>query len=317
MAANFRRENNFWARFDAGFLDGKITSSPGTTKLDRRLENLSIVGFDSNLGRWGVRGNVKAEYSKRRQSEDEEPRSVVDETVMTYSPSVDVTFVTDKGLEIFGGALVQMQPAYTQSVDAGTVSSETAFDATRLIVRRFGVLRRSGAWSGGFYYVMGAETTRGFEQSGSDGSTLSENDVIFVPSRVGVFGEFEAASTLWDFELDFVQARGMGPKDDTGATIYTDYFEARMAGLFFFGGALGMKGGLAHKTLSYANNAYVTLETIPVTSLKLLGVLGKEESHAYAGIIAATGKDGQSLPEFNATYEMTGVAVTLGCQISL
>jgi hypothetical protein len=78
MAANFRRENNFWARFDAGFLDGKITSSPGTTKLDRRLENLSIVGFDSNLGRWGVRGNVKAEYSKRRQSEDEEPRSVVD-----------------------------------------------------------------------------------------------------------------------------------------------------------------------------------------------------------------------------------------------
>lgn len=318
MATNFRQKNKVWTRLDMGFVDGKVTSKPGTTKLDRRIESMAVAGFDAGFNqRWGVRGNFKADYSKRRQSEEEEPRADVDETVTTYAPSLDVTFVTDKGLEIFGGAVMQMQPAYKQTVDAGNVSSETAFDATKLTVRRFGVVRRSGVWSGGFYYVMGAETDRGFEQSASDGSSLAASDVVFVPSRVGVFGEFSAWATLWDFELDFVQARGMGPKDDAGSTIYTDYFEARMGGLYMFGGAWGTKTSVAHKTLSYANNSYVTLESIPITSIKLLGVLGSDKSYGYAGVIMANGKDGQSLPEFNATYELNALAVTVGLQLSL
>lgn len=314
MAINFNKQNNAWSRLDLGVVDGKVTTSPpDAVKYDRRAETLGVLGAEGIFAkRFGARLNLKGEISKRRQQEAEGPKATVDSVVKTYRPSLDLTFITDKGLEIFGGQEMQIIPAYKETVASSNGESTTAFGDSSVASRRFGVVRRAGAWSGGFYYQMGAESERTVEQTAFDGSGAEAEDVVFIPSRIGVMGAFKAISTLWDFELDFVQARGKGPKDDQGNTTYTDYFETHLGGLYFFGGSLGMKGSIFHKTLSYANNAFVTMETIPATSIKLLGVIGNDESNAFLGVIYAFGKDGQSLPEFNAEYEFDAFAVTFG-----
>lgn len=319
MAIHFNKQTNVWSRLDFGVLDGKVTTSPpDTTKYDRRAESLGILGAETLVGqRFGVRFNVKGEISKRRQQEASGPTATVDSTVKTFKPSVDLTFITDKGLELFGGVESQIVPGYTESVNSTSGESTTKFASSTVASKRFGVVRRTSAWAGGFYYQMGAEETRTVTQTAFDGSGAEVDDVVFIPSKIGVMGNFQALSALWDFEFDFIQARGKGPKDDQGNTTYTDYFEAHFGSLFFFGSGIGMNTSVFHKTLSYANNAFVTIETIPVTSVKLLGVLGDAQNNAFLGIIGAYGKDGQSLPEFNATYQVQAYALTFGSSFSL
>lgn len=314
MAINFRRQSNVWSRLDLGIVDAQVKSSPpDATKFDRRLETLAVVGGEAEIAkRFGLRLNVKAEYSKRKEAEQETPRAVVEKSIATYSPSLDGTFITDKGLELFAGLVMQQTQPYTETVTSAAASSDTHFDKSLLVARRVGVTRRSGPWTGGFYYTLGVDGNRGYQQTGSDGSELRGTEKVFIPSRIGVFGQFGALSSLWDMELDFVQARGLGPKDPKGITIYTDYFEARAGAYHEFGPGLGLKVAGAYKTLSYASNAFVSLETMPVASVRVLLVLGGLEAQIYAGIIGAYGKDGQSLPELNAQYKLTAFSGTAG-----
>jgi hypothetical protein len=314
MAINFRRQSNVWSRLDVGVVDAQVKSNPpDATKFDRRLEALAIAGGEADINkRWGLRLNMKAETSKRKEAEQEAPRAIVEKTITTISPSLDGTFVTDKGLEFFVGLAGEQTRPYTESVSSSSASSSTHFDKSTLIARRVGVVRRTAPWTGGFYYTLGTEGERGYHQTGSDGSELRGTDTVFIPSRMGVFGEFAAVSAIWNVELDFVQARGLGPKDPNGNTIYTDYFEARAGAFIPFGGPLGLKLAGAYKTLSYASNAYVSLETMPVGSLKALLVFGNQSANFFLGAIGAYGKDGQSLPELNAQYKLTAFSATSG-----
>jgi hypothetical protein len=314
MAIAYRQQNNVWSRADVGFVDAKETSSPpDSTKYDRRLEFLGIAGFDwVATPRFGLRFNAKSSYMKRRQAEMDDPKTVVDEQIQTYSPSMDVTFITDKGLEIIGGAVYRVSPSYEQKVTAGDATSKTKFHTTALLDRRFGLLRRAGAWSGGVVYSLGDESERDFEKAASDGSSIEGSETLFIPSRISVFGDFAAFAAVWDFEMAFVQARGKGPTNETGATLYTDYFEARFGGQYQVAGAFGLKLAVAHQTLSYASNEFITLDTIPVTSVKTLGVFGDQKNNAFVGLIVAQGQDGQSLPEFNAAYRLKAMALTTG-----
>lgn len=314
LAADYQKQSNVWSRFDLGLVDAKVTSSPpDKTKLDRRVEGMAIAGFDAQvMPRFGLRLNAKAFYQKGRRSEKEPPRSVVEHTRKRYLSAGDVTYVTSKGLELFAGLVHEHNPAFSQTVESGSVNAETQFKTASIQARRFGVARRSSAWTGGFYYVQGEEEDREFEKEASDGSSLAGNDVLFIPDRVGVFGRFKAGAGQWNFELSFIQARGMGNRDKNGQTIYTDYFLARAGGFFPLTGGMGVAAKVAHQTLSYADNAYVSLETIPVTSVKTRLALGDAVNNAYVGFIGAYGEDGQSLPEFNADYALRAGAVTVG-----
>ncbi len=313
MAQNFRRQSNVWSRLDLGVVDAKVTSSPpDSTKYDRRLE--AFVNFGGDLAiqkRYGVRANVKAEYSKRKQAEDEAPRAVVEDTPTAISPSLDATFITNKGLELYAGAMYQILPKHRETVVAPSTSSDTTYDSSQVLVKRIGVVRRAGPWTGGFYYVFGVESDRHFEKTASDGSTLSGEDTVFIPPRIGITGEFAALASTFDFELAFIQARGKGPKDEAGTTLYSDYFEARV-GAFRPFGPIGLKLSAMHKTLSYSSNAFVTFDSMPVSSVKALFCIGGLDEHAFVGVIGAYGKDGQSLPEFNAEHELAAFAITSG-----
>ena len=318
-AVGFERRTNLWGRFDSGFVDAKITSSPpDEAKLDRRLETYMDAGFDLAFDKkYGLRFDAKATISKRKEAEVDEPRAVVEKTIKSYTPSLDATYVTDKGLEIFAGVEYEVEPAYEETVDSALASSKTDFGKSALLSRRVGVVRRAGPWTGGFYYELGAEGSRSFKKTATDGSKLEGSEKTFIPSKLGVVGDFGALGSLWNFELDFIQARGLGPADEKGSTLYTDYFEARGGFRRDVSGPFGVEIDLAHKTLSYATNASMTLETMPASSVKILLTIGGKESRIFMGLLGTYGTDEQSLPEFNAKYEMKAVAATGGCRFPL
>jgi hypothetical protein len=319
MANDARKRNNYWHRLDLGVFDGRVkTSPPDSFRYDRRLELMANIGVDRFLTqRIGARLNVKGEYTRKRLSDDTDPPTIIDHNRMRYHPSLDFTFVTDKGLELFGGAVAEMEPANEMVSETVNGESTTKYGSSTLIARRFGVVRRAGAWSGGFYYQLDTEGKRAVEQTAFDGTSLSTEEDLFLPSRMGIFGAFSAWSALWDFELGFIQARGAGPRDDTGNTAFTDYFEAKLAGIYPLGSGLGLKFGASHKTQSYANSAYINLDTIPATAIRALMIIGSAESHNFIGVIYGFGSDGQSLPEFNSTYEYKAAALTTGLFIPL
>lgn len=313
--AAWDEKSNAWGRVDLGFFDGSITSTPpDAVKFDRRLETFFDAGFNATFTkRWNVRFDLKVTHSTNRQAEENEPRAVVTSSVTEYSPGLAVSFVTDKGLELFLGATEKIAPGFDETVESAAASSTTTYASNQLKAQHFGVMRRSKAWTGGFYYQQGSHIGRHYSKTASDGTELSGEEQQFVAPSMGVLGEFDAGAGRGDFELDFIQARGYGPTDDKGKTLYTDYFEARFGGWYPLAGAFGLQGGFAHKTLAYSNSAYVTFETMPVTSVNLKAYFGKpDDQHAYAGLIAGYGTDGQSLPEFNAKYKLVSLAVTTG-----
>lgn len=314
MANDSRKRNNFWYHVDLAGFDGKVkTSPPDTYRYDRRIEVLTNVGVDRFItSRFAARLNIKGETSRKRLSDDTKPPTIIDHTRTVYRPSLDLTFVTDKGLELFGGVVGEIEPANKMVSDTQNGESSTKYGGSSMLARRFGVVRRAGAWSGGFYYQLDEDGERTVNQTAFDGSTLESDEALFMPARMGIFGAFDAYRMYWDFELGFVQARGAGPKDDTGNTAYTDYFETKAAGFYPFSSGFGLKLGVNHKTQSYANSAYINLDTIPATAVKALFVFGSADKHNFFGVIYGFGKDGQSLPEFNSTYEYKAVALTMG-----
>ena len=313
LALQFARRSHVWSRFDLGGVDAQVkTSPPGSVRFDRRVEGFAVIGFDAVMGaRFGLRLNVKGSYSKQRESQNDQTESVIDQTQQVYTPSADLTFVTTQGLEIFAGAEDQLIGAYNQKITSVNGISTTHVHKSAVLAPHLGVVRRAGSWSGGFYYVLGGHVQREVDQSAFDGSGITSQDIAFIPPRLGVMGTFFVGRSAIDFELGFVQARGQGLIDNKGRTIYGDYFQNRIGTLLDFGG-VGLKSSLFYQTQSYASSAYVTTDTMPVSALKLLLLLGAPTDHAFIGVTAGYGKDGQSQPEFNASYRLLALAPTMG-----
>ena len=313
LALQYARRSHVWSRLDLGGVDAQVkTSPPGSVRFDRRAEGFAVLGFDAQVGsRLALRLNVKGTYSKQRQSQKDQAQSVVDQTQKVYIPSADLTFITSQGLEIFAGAEDQLIGAYNQKITSVNGVSTTHVHKSAVLAPHIGVVRRAGTWSGGFYYVRGGHVQRDIDQSAFDGSGITSKDVAFVPPRLGVMGAANVGRSSIDFELGFVQARGQGLIDDKGRTIYADYFQSRIGTLLDFGG-MALKSSVFYQTQSYASSAYVTTDTMPVSALKLLLLFGAPTDHAFIGVTAGYGKDGQSQPEFNASYRFLALAPTMG-----
>lgn len=319
MALRFGRKSNAWGRLDLGIFDGRVkTSPPDAVTVERRVEGVSTLGFDAALGaQFAARLNVAASASKQRQMHVQEPQATVDRSLQILAPALDLTFITDKGLELFAGALQEIHPAYNQTVTSANGVSTTRFHQAVVVAQRLGVVRRTGQWGGGFYYQQGARVERVVDQLAFDGSGSTTSDLVFVPSTVGVMAEFKGLGAVWGFELAFVQARDLGPRDAKNNALYTDYFQGRGGATFDLGGSLGLRVGGSYQTLSYGNSAFVTLDTIPMSTLQLLLLFGGPGQHGFIGMTGAFGKDGQSQPQFNASYQAFAVGATIGYLLTI
>ncbi len=303
-ALQYQKKHRLHVATSAAVVDAEVeTSPPDTTRIDRRLIGMFGAGIEGPFaGRFGYRLIVAATATKKRETDDMEPVTLTDTNETVLAPLSSITFITDQGLELFAGLGMANYQKKKQQTASVIGRSEKEYGTASVESKHFGVIRRAGgAWAGGFYYVMGDEDDRTVSTTAFDGSVLDSSEAVFIPSRFGVLGEFGA----YLFAFDFIQARGFGPNDDSGRTIMGDYFSARLG----YKLPIGLEAEVYHQTLGYDSNAYVTLDTIPITQIKLSTVTeGATEERIGLGV--TYGRDGQSLPEFNAAYMLKAVTLS-------
>lgn len=313
QALHFSRNPALWGRLDFGGVDGTVkTSPPDSVKYDRKIEALAEIGAEVILTpNTSLRSNLKVNWLLHKEEERDFPKSPIERSYSSFVPSADFTYINPKGLEMFGGTALYAQTAYAETQRSDTTSSNTQFGSVALFVPRFGIIRRSQGWSGGLYYVFGREGARSYAKSASDESRSDGEISVYIPSVLGAVGQLAVVGA--DLELDFaqVQASGGGEKSDRGVTTRDDYLHLGLSAYVDLGG-YGWKAKFYHNTLSYSNNAFMNIETLPVSSLQLLFLQGTKEMNVYYGVIYGYGEDGQSIPEFNADYKFHAVSLTTG-----
>jgi hypothetical protein len=317
-ALHFGKHVNTWGRLDFGGVDGTVkTSPPDTIKYDRKIEAAAELGTERMLTPdLSGRANLKAGWEIHKEEEKDPPKSPIERSISTFEPSLDVTYVNPRGLEMFVGVGIFSQGEYTESQVSDSASSDTVFGSINLFVPRFGMVRRTPTWSGGFYYIMGREGFRDFTKTASDDSTVSGKSPVYIPAVLGIVGEVPLSVVDIELDLSQIRAGSGGEKSDKGITVRDDYLHLGISGYRDFGG-YGLRIKLIHHTLSYGNNAFLNMESVPVTSAHFLFLDGSKDANVYYGIIYGFGKDGQSIPEFNADYKFHALALTTGLFIPM
>ena len=318
MALRYRRENNTWFQTQIIGVDASTTTSPpDATFLDRRIENSIVAGKDAVINdRFGIRVASKGFFSFGKRQEKEPPISPQTSRHGEVVGLVDLTYINHKGLELFVGQEYHAFLPATIDRDSGIVSSHLRYNAGSYLLLRAGLMRRGSSWSGGFYFVSGEEDDRDFTATASDGTSSQGTSKVYTPTEYGIVTAFDTAAGSYEIDLAMVQAGEGGERSDLGTTIHDDFLRLRL-GLFYPLGGGGILASLAHQTLSYSNNAFTTIDTIPFTYLKLAYALGGPFDHFHVGVILGQGKDRTSITEFNASYEYQSVGLITGLFVPL
>ncbi|MFK7826816.1 MAG: hypothetical protein AB8G05_21920 [Oligoflexales bacterium] len=314
-AIKFKKQSHFWMRFDAGGVDTRTkTSPPDSIYLDRRLESFLMVGGESTLssGKMGLRFNFKNSVLKQKGEEEKPPKSPKSHEKIESKPAFDFTYVNHKGLELFAGVMMRLINSEKSKIKSTVASSTITYEDVSLFAPRIGLVRRGGQWSGGFYYVQGKEASRSFSNKSSDGTSLSDISYVNIPSEYGIVAEFGLGNSTFMFDFANVQESEGGERTSTGHTVRDDYLRIFISSFLPIGSNLGLNFGLGHKTLSYSSNAYAGVDTIPLTTLKLLGVYGSNEQQVYAGLLFGYGKDGADITEYKARFSFQAIALSFG-----
>ncbi|MEZ4744266.1 MAG: hypothetical protein R3B45_17760 [Bdellovibrionota bacterium] len=315
-ALKFSKKADYWTRLDLTAVDGSIrTSPPDATKYDRKLEVFSSLGtniiFSPVLS---LRPNLKANWMMNKEEEKSPPKSPIERTIYTFAPSVDLTYINNKGLELLLGVSLFSVGAYKEEQTSETADSNTKFDSVHMVLPRFSIVKRAGFWDGGFYFIKGEQSKRTFDKVASDGSSISGKESVAVPSELGLAVRF--AFTTMDLNMDFatIQASEGSMKSANGIGIKDDYLRLKVSGFYDLSGR-GVKLKLGYNTLSYSDNSFMSIDTIPIFSSQLLYIHGDKENHLYLGLVYGYGKDGQSIPEFNAEYKFHAFGLTMGLNL--
>lgn len=312
-AMKFNRRSNVWSQLDLVVFDGSITTNPpGTVKYDRRIQAYLNTGADFALGNNGVRFALKGIGSFEKTEEDTEPKTPTTQFLKKIKPAFDFTFVNHKGLEMFIGAEYNYELGYEKKVMSDLFTQTSTFGAAGVNVVRFGMMRRGGSWNGGVYYVKGASVERAvtLEVEGFSDKIETE-ETIQVPPELGIVASFNFYGFKSEMDFAMVQASESPDSSTDGINIVDDYIRVRFASYIpIVIGTLG--ASLTHQTFSYASNAFVTLDTIPRSILKVKYLLGDLDSHFFVGGIYSFGDDGLSIPETNETFELDALGVTTG-----
>lgn len=314
----YKQTPKFWSQLDFVLFDGSIvTTPPGSKRLDRRITGLVNVGGDFVFGKAALRPAIKTKAVFTKTEDEEEPKSTFTESPVTVRPSLDFTFINPKGLEIFIGAEVYAESEFDREGTSATVNQNTKYSAYSLNFMRFGLMRRGSNWSGGFYYVNGADGQRDVTLT-VDGSSdeLRSVDKVQVPPEMGIAASFNAFGFDSEFDLAFVQASESPNTSADGINVVDDHLIFRI-NCFFPVGASTLGLNYAHKTISYSSNAFVTLDTIPHNVVKLKFMSGDVSSNLFIGGIYGWGSDGLSIPETNESYEVQMMGVTTGLFFSI
>lgn len=307
LALRFKKTTASWVDVTCGYFDGTIASNQSDAKhYDRR------IGFGSGLGvelptasNLSFRLDMRAESIIRRQVESGSPETFIDERSIHARPTLDLTYVTPAGLELFVGASWFLIPAYTQKVDSSVGATSIRYGSSSILSPHIGVTRRGGIGAAGLYYQFGKQVSRSVSKSTSDGTALDLKQDVQEPSTLGVFAMFAGLGGMWTADLAAVSESEGGDRTESGNTVRDDYLRLSLASTW----NNNLKLGLNYRSASYAKSAYMDLDSIPITAAKVTWLWG---AGVYSGVMAAYGRDKQSIPEINARYQVNALSLTSG-----
>lgn len=310
LALQFKKTQMSWADTRLGYFDGLITNNQTEIKhYDRRM----AVGFGAGIelptaSNVSFRFDVRGESVLRRQLDNAQPETYIDERYVYVKPTTDLTYITPAGLELFVGASWTVVPAYSQKIDSQYDSTTVKYGSTSILAPHVGLTRRGGSGAGGLYYQFGKQEKRSVQKSASDGTVLDISQEIQEPSTLGVFASFAGTGVVWTFDLAAVSEGEGGDRTESGNTMRDDNLRLSVSSLW----SGSLKAGLSHRTARYAKSAYMDLDSIPITSGKILWLWTGANAGLYSGVVAAYGRDKQSIPEVNARYEVNAISLTTG-----
>ena len=180
------------------------------------------------------------------------------------------------------------------------------------------VKRGGGDWAAGAYAQVGAENSVAYREDVFDGSSRSDSESSYSPTRIAAFGSSSVGNGMKiDGEFAVVQAGNGGPKDPANRPVNDDYF-ALQGGLelTLYGSTRG-RASVYHQTLSYSDQSFMSLDNIPGSAVRLEGIVLESNLRLSAGLVYGFGKDEQSLPEFNASYSYRGVGAIAQVVVAL
>lgn len=228
-----------------------------------------------------------------------------------------ITYLANNGLDISAGYGLGLQPKHKATIQRSTLSNSQTLDSAFLRYNYFSLIKNSAAWKGGIYYINEAEATFNKSDSYSNGSQLDSSDVIYQPSTYGLIMRYQVASHHVEFEVASVQASHGGLKTSDGRNIYEDHNKLRVLLDYQFIQSFVLQTELRYKTLAYSNSEFVSLETIPESSIFMALIIGDSNLNFLSGIGYRSAKDRQSQNEFNQSYESQTLDLNIGLGISI
>ncbi len=316
-AIMFGKQPGFVGMAKVILLDGQVkTSGTETTSYDRIFMNYAKVMQQIAIGpNAALRGSLPILINYQKLEGEQIPREVSEATWMETKPKVEFTYATQNALDIVLGMNAYAIQRREVEKESAFFTAKDDFDPALVTYAHLAVVKHSGNFDGGFYYKTAAEKKRNVTKSTSiDTSNFIVEDRVYDPSTVAIFMQSRQPFGQLFGEFAAVEASGGGNRTDRGATVKEDYFRVQMAGFFPLKGKdLQLESILIYKSLAYADNRNVTLDTIPMMGLQMklhfnVGV------PIFAGIIGVRGSDGQSIPEFNAEYKLFGIGAVTGIQ---
>lgn len=314
-AVIFGRTPGFHAVAKSVLLDGSVKTS-GT---DTRSYDRILVNYAKYMQQFAIGGNASLRLSLpalvnyRKEEGEQVPSIVTESTWLEAKPKVEFVYATQNALDIVLGVDGYYVSSFEAKSESAFFTATDKFEAASTSYGHLAVVKHGGNFDGGFSFKTAAEKKRNVTKSTSiDESSFVVEDRVYDPTTISIFMRTRLGLGLVYGEFSAIEASGGGNRTDRGATVKEDYFRVQVAG-FFPLGPFGFESSLIYKSLSYADNRNISMDTIPMLGLqlKLSANIGVP---VFAGLIGVRGTDGQSIPEFNAQYKLFGFGGIAGIQ---
>lgn len=285
---------------------------PDSARYDTRIEVMPTVLLSAQISsRFGLRFGVLGKYTDRVETESTSSSNKVTEKSVRLNGYSDLAITMENGLELAGGARAVYLPVTKEETSGVTITSTRSLSATYLIAPRVALQKKTSAWTGAFYYFLSAEKKRKFTHTANDLSVTNSEIIEAIPPSIGGLFDVPWGGSRLVVEAALVQAGELSAKSEDGIKVNRDYYKvlgSYSTQLSFCNWQLSAN----HKTLSYAEQGFMTIENIPLTQVESTCEFGSESSRTIFGAGLVYGKDGQSLEQFNADFTVINYMAQFG-----
>ena len=300
---------------EGGLEDGKIdTKSTGSIQTDQKYVGaLNVAASYLFVPQFFLRLKTRTKYIDRLIQDQSDSSTQTTAKYLHVTGNLSANLATANGFEVFAGAKTAIQPKFTRTKKLPSLVSTTTYSSSTLYSPFAGLIKRAGPWTAGLVYEIGAEKTRHLVRTTQNFRDESDQYQT-LPSTLGGMARFGLGANFeMNLELALVML-GDSEEKSSGAndSLNKDYYRAHLSALYPISSALNVYVGFTHRTLSYADQALMSLENIPetATELRLESVSGKMK--LLLALVFQFAEDSQSLPELNASYNNRAVALKAG-----